>query len=144
MQYFVSSSQLESEDDSSIEIKFNLGKDGPTEKSRKPEETLENDSMQVQQGRQRLVGDQYNYYSITPDSYQQRRPMYVPYQPQPSQNPYYYPDYIVPPRQIWPFPPTTTTTTTTPGPIRPIGYMLMDTYHSKRGAYTRPVAFFTT
>lgn len=156
LQTVQASNLIDYNEDQKLEIKVNLGKDNYLEAARETAELESGENtLQVQGGRQRFVGDQYNYYGLSPDNYQQRRPTYipygtidnnVPYAPRPGQNPYYYPEYVVPARQYWPYPPTTTTTTTTttPSPIRPIGYMLMDTYQSKRGSFTRPVAYFTT
>lgn len=118
--------------------------------------------------RRRRYRDQYNYYNIRPPTRQQQYQPYNPYtiyddsedldqdyqpqpmpqpmpQPRPPYNnpypyqPYYQPNY--PPT----YPPTTTTTTTTTTsrpPTSPIGYMLIDTYNSKFGSYSRPTAFF--
>lgn len=95
----------------------------------------------------RQLKDQFNTFNIGyDDDYrnQNRRPYY---QSPPQQQPYY-PYY--PPPQPYPYPypmpfSTTTSTTTTakPKPPQPIGYMLIDTYHSPHGqSYSQPIAYF--
>lgn len=93
----------------------------------------------------RQLKDQYNTINIGYDEYQggpNRRPYnpYDNYYQQPQPGPPYYPPYYPPP------PTTTTTTTAKPkGPPQPIGYMLIDTYHSPQGySYSRPIAYFHT
>lgn len=67
-------------------------------------------------------------------------PQPYPYSPQPQQQPY---PYSNPYPYPYPQPPQSTTTTTTPAPASsPIGYMLIDTYTSKFGSYSKPTAFF--
>lgn len=81
---------------------------------------------------------QQNTYPPLPYPYSPQQP-----QQQPQQQPPYQP-YVYPPPY---YPPSTTTTTTpaptsNPSPSTPIGYMLIDTYTSKFGSYSRPTAFF--
>lgn len=94
----------------------------------------------------RQLKDQYNTFNIGyDDDYQDRRP-YNPYYQRPQRQDPYYPYYPQPYPYPYPPPPTTTTTTTTtakPTPPKPIGYMLIDTYHSPQGqSYSHPIAYF--
>lgn len=88
----------------------------------------------------------YNYRPLPPRPYDGAEDYRRPYYP-----PYPYPYQYQQPYWPAPAPTTTTTTTTTPvpqttprSPTNPIGYMLIDTYNSPRGSYSRPVAFIST
>lgn len=114
------------------------------------------DKLQTPMDRDRNVRqDTYNFYSIRPrPNYYRPRPSYEPYdEPYPYRPPYqpYAQPYQPQPYPPYPYPPptppssTTTTMTTTPHPLAPIGYMLVDTYHSPSGAtYSKPIAYFRT
>lgn len=112
---------------------------------------------------QRRTRDRFNFYNIRPPANQQQYQPYNPYysyddsedlyeppnylrppSPRPPYQPYSYPP---PPYPYPPLPPSSTTTTTAVPPSNqppnaPIGYMLIDTYTSKFGSYSRPTAFF--
>lgn len=136
--------------DLELEIEVSPVKDSASESNHREPNQKDPPQEEVTRTRPRLVGDQYNYYGSPPAGYQQQQRVpyyqqsingpetYPPYYQGPYPYPYY-PNYVRPP-----FVPTTTTTTTTAAPPRPIGYILMDTYHSPRGSISRPIAFFTT
>lgn len=94
----------------------------------------------------RRLNSQYNIFHINYDEPQNR----YPYNPQPNYQAYVnpYPAPYPAPYPYFQLPPSSTTTTTTttpaPGPPRPIGYMLIDTYHNRGYSHSRPLAFFTT
>lgn len=110
-------------------------------------EDLQLGSAPVSNSRRQLK-NQYNNINIRYDEDQgYRQQPYNPYRPSYYDQPPYAPYYPSPP-PYYQSPPTSSTTTTTttvrPGPPQPIGYMLIDTYHSPRGqSYSRPIAFFT-
>ena len=85
--------------------------------------------------------DYPGYYQRPPPPPQPQPPPY----PVPQQNPYLpypYPFRPLPP----PAPPTVAPaaipSSSPPSPIKPIGYMLIDTYHTRSGSFSKPIAFF--
>lgn len=121
------------------------------------------------QQRRRVRQDIYNFYNSHQPPQNQRptyRPNYYRPRPRPSynddiydyddDNDAYYQLRPRPPPPLRPYDPyrpylprpliVTTTTTTTAAPasdtLKPIGYMLIDTYHTPGGSYSRPIAFF--
>lgn len=117
---------------------------GALDKHKAETRSTEKDPSAINRSRQgkQFVSDfnQYNSFNLGPNTPRPYQPPYYqqeqPYYGQPLPYPYAYP-----------YTTTTTTTTTTAKPVdnsRPVGYMLIDTHHTWRGSYSRPVAFFAS